>query len=225
MKQDHFGKTIAGYEILDVLGQGGMGVVYRARHRHLDRVVALKVIRDDQLVKPTILRRFEREIRAAGKLSHPNIVAVYDAGRAEDVAYLVMEYLEGTDLARLLKTSGRLGVGQACEYTRQAALGLQHAHERHLVHRDIKPGNLFVLGDGRTIKVLDLGLARLSVHQEPQGETTQLTTTGHVMGTADYIAPEQALDSRTSDIRSDIYSLGCTLYHLLTGEAPFAGGT
>jgi WD40 repeat protein/serine/threonine protein kinase len=213
------------YVLLDRLGEGGMGQVYKARHRHMERVVALKVIRKDKLRSAEAVQRFYQEVQAAAHLSHPNIVLAYDAGEAGGTHFLSMEYVEGYDLARMVKEDGPLPVARACDYVRQAALGLQHAHERGMVHRDIKPHNLLVApaesgapGWG-TVKVLDMGLARLN--QGLSGRDRQLTQTGTVLGTPDYLAPEQALNARSADIRSDLYALGCTLYYLLAGRAPF----
>jgi formylglycine-generating enzyme required for sulfatase activity/serine/threonine protein kinase len=204
------------YVLLDVLGRGGMGEVYKARHPLLNRVVALKVARKDVLKDSSDEARFLREMQATAQLSHPNIVAAYDAMRVEGNYVFAMEYVEGTDLARWLRIQGTLPVGQACEYVRQAALGLQHAHEHGLIHRDIKPSNLLLTADGTRVKVSDLGLVRRG------DDDGQLTGTGLVIGTPDYLAPEQATDSRHVDIRSDLYSLGCSLYQLLGGQAPFA---
>lgn len=215
------GLVLGPYLLLEPRGEGGMGQVFKARHRVMDRVVALKVIRKEHLSHPDLIKRFHREIRAAAQLSHPNIVAAHDAGEFEKTHFFVMEYLEGDDLAHLVMKSGPLPVPQACEFVRQTAVGLQYAHERGLVHRDIKPQNLFLI-NGATIKILDLGLARL----RGAGEATQtLTQEGSMMGTPDYLAPEQALNAHRVDIRADIYSLGCTMYFLLTGQPPFPGGT
>jgi eukaryotic-like serine/threonine-protein kinase len=223
------------YILLERLGEGGMGQVYKARHRKLRRVAALKIIRKDRIGTAEAAQRFYREVEACSRLSHPNIVLAYDADEVADTRYLAMELVEGIDLGKLTKLYGPLPVEAACDFIRQAALGLQHAFERGLVHRDIKPSNLLLAtppGVGRishasldfqqlaggTVKVLDLGLARLN---EPLNETHTLTQAHAVLGTPDFIAPEQARDARSADIRSDLYSLGCTLYYLLTGQVPF----
>jgi eukaryotic-like serine/threonine-protein kinase len=222
--------AIGPYVLLHRIGEGGMGQVFKAWHRHLDRVVALKVIRKDKLDNPETVRRFLREIELAARLSHPNIVASYDAGEIGGLRYIALEYVEGIDLAKLVKEGGPLPVAQACDFVRQVALGLQHAHERGLVHRDIKPSNLLLCrttsahGEGPlglvagTVKILDMGLARLQSPPNPGEELTQDQAT---LGTPDFISPEQARDARSADIRSDIYSLGCTFYYLLTAKVPF----
>ncbi len=215
------------YEVLELLGSGGMGTVYKARHRLMDRQVALKVIRPDLVGEPAMVTRFEREARAAARLAHPNIVAAYDADQVGGTHFLVMEYVEGADLNQILTEQGRLSLTEACEYVRQAALGLQHAHEQGMAHRDIKPHNLMLTPQGR-VKILDFGLARFASEvllPAPAGggpgEPWSLTG----LGTLDYLAPEQALTPQQADIRADIYSLGCTLYRFLTGRVPFPGGT
>jgi serine/threonine-protein kinase len=222
--------TMGPYVLLHRIGEGGMGQVFKAWHRHLDRVVALKVIRKDKLDNPETVRRFQREIELASRLSHPNIVASYDAGEFGGLRYIALEYVEGTDLAKFVKEGGPLPVACACDFVRQVALGLQHAHERGLVHRDIKPSNLLLCGttnahegppvglSAGTVKILDMGLARLQSPTNPNEDLTQEQAT---LGTPDFISPEQARDARSADIRSDIYSLGCTFYYLLTGKVPF----
>lgn len=212
------------YRIICPLGQGGMGSVYLAEHRQMERKVALKVINPDLTNNADTVRRFRQEVTAAAQLgAHPNVVAVYDADQVGDLHFLVMEYVEGQSLADYLRLKGPLPFAEACDYVRQAALGLQHASEQGMVHRDVKPHNLMRTPQG-LIKVLDFGLARCG--RETEKAKTQLTQQGVLMGTADYMAPEQASDSRVADRRADVYSLGCTLYHLLTGRVPFPeGGT
>lgn len=208
------------YRLLDRLGEGGMGVVFKARHVLLDRVVALKQIRRECLEDPEVVKRFHREMQAAARLDHPNIVHAHDADEVDGIHFYIMEYVEGIDLHRLLQEQGPLPVRQACDCIRQAALGLQHAHEKNLVHRDIKPHNLLLARNG-TVKVLDLGLAR--IHASVEAST--LTREDHLIGTLDYVSPEQATNSHTVDIRGDLYSLGCTFYQLLSGQVPFPGGS
>lgn len=205
------------YHVRELLDVGGMGAVYKADHRLLERAVVLKLIRQDILSQPEQVQRFLREAKIAASLSHPNIVSLYEAEQVGQTYFLVMEYLAGTDLYHLVEKSGPLSVTEACEWIRQAAIGLQYIHERGLVHRDIKPSNLFLV-EQRRVKILDLGLAVLRTEANPQ---SGLTAKGQVLGTLDYMAPEQWEDSRAVDIRADIYSLGCTFYHLLAGKPPF----
>ncbi|MGE0759911.1 MAG: protein kinase, partial [Pirellulaceae bacterium] len=194
-----------------------MGTVYKAHHAALDRIVAIKVMR---LVKePRAVTRFRREIRAAARLVHPNIVHATDADEANGTHYLVMEFVEGTDLAAYVRERGPLSVETAIQFLLQAAQGLEHAHQRGVVHRDMKPSNLLLDRDG-TVKVLDMGLARLD---SADGEQDQLTGTGQVMGTVDFMAPEQAQNTKQADARVDIYSLGVTLWYLLTGRILYSG--
>jgi serine/threonine protein kinase len=220
------GLVLGSYTLLERVGEGGMGQVFKARHWKLGKVVALKLIRKERLGNPAAIKRFQREVRAVAALSHPNIVLAYDADQIGGTHLLVMEFVEGaTDLARLVKKNGPLPIPQACDYIRQAALGLQHVYERGLVHRDIKPHNLLLAADGKTVKILDMGLARLNLPSSDDDKSSTVTKEGTVMGTPDYIAPEQALESHTVDIRADLYSLGCTFYHLLTDRVPFPGGS
>jgi serine/threonine protein kinase len=212
------------YRIVRLLGVGGMGEVYQAEHRLMERPVALKVISPQLTRNPLVVERFRLEVRAAARLSHPNIVTAHDAEQAGDLHFLVMEYVEGISLARLVEKRGPLPVIQACHCVRQAALGLAHAHEQGMVHRDVKPQNLMLTRKGQ-VKILDFGLARLAEEAGPQTGKGHLTMLGTVLGTPDYIAPEQVKDSRTVDVRADIYSLGCTLYFLLTGRVPFPSGS
>ena len=193
-----------------------MGVVYKAVHAELDRVVALKVLSAGLVDDEEVIARFKREIKAVGQLDHPHIVRALDARRIGETHFLVMEFIDGTDWEHLVRRWGPLRVADVCELGRQAALGLQHAHEHGLIHRDIKPSNLMLTRQGQA-KILDLGLARMRGSPASQA----LTVSGQTMGTPDYIAPEQAADSHNVDIRADLYSLGCTLYKLLAGRAPF----
>jgi serine/threonine protein kinase len=210
------------YRVIRLLGQGGMGAVYLAEHRHMERQVALKVISADLVGNPDAVRRFRQEVTAAARLGpHPHVVAVYDADQVGDLHFLVMEYVEGQSLADYLHEKGPLPTAEACDCARQAALGLEHAAGQGMVHRDVKPHNLMRTPQGQ-VKVLDFGLARC--YRETEKARTQLTQQGVLMGTADYMAPEQASDSRATDVRADVYSPGCTLYHLLTGRVPFPGG-
>ncbi len=211
---------LGGYVLLDKIGEGGMGAVFAARHLLMRRTVALKLIRNELLAYPEARLRFLREVELLARLSHPHIVTAHDAEQVGDCLYLVMEFCEGTNLASLVRERGPLPVAMACACAEQAALGLQHAMEHGLVHRDIKPGNLLVTAGG--LKVLDLGLARLG---QPSSSGAALTEAGTFLGTPDFVAPEQARNSLTADIRSDLYSLGCTLYFSLTGTVPFPGGT
>jgi tRNA A-37 threonylcarbamoyl transferase component Bud32 len=211
---------LGSYVLLARLGAGGMGQVFKARNWKLGRVVALKLIRKERLANEAAVRRFQREIRAAAQLTHPNIVHAYDADEVNGTHFFVMEYVMGRDLAQVLKAQGPLPLAAACDYVRQAALGLQHAHERGLVHRDIKPHNLLLTERGE-VKILDMGLAQLDASAADEGASSTLTEEGLVMGTLDYIAPEQVADAHTVDSRADLYSLGCTFYHLLTGSVPF----
>jgi serine/threonine protein kinase len=224
------------FEILEEIGRGGMGIVYRARKISDQQIVAIKVIRKDRLQHEEAVRRFRREAQAAARLSHPNIVRVFDFDRAGATHYLVMEYVNGITLERLVEQQGPLAIPQACDFIRQAALGLQHAHEQALVHRDIKPSNLMVSpvptendppATAYQVKLLDMGVARvLQLGAQSPGESlSTLTQGGAVIGTADYVAPEQLEDPHGADIRADLYSLGCTFYFLVTGQVPFPGGS
>lgn len=246
------------YQLISKLGQGGMGTVYKALHTKLDKIVALKVLPTDKFQDEHAIVRFEREMKAVGKLEHPNIVRATDAGEIDGKHFLVMEQIDGLDLSTIVRTTGPLNIADACEIVRQSALGLQHACDHGLVHRDIKPSNLMLqrvqglessvqsrkqsaaaspsasaatstasgsrpstLDSRPSVKILDMGLALLEEHR--LAEQRDLTTTGQMMGTLDYMAPEQGVDSHEVDIRADIYSLGATLFKLLCGEAPFSG--
>ena len=211
------------YILLDVLGKGGMGVVFLARHRLMDRVVALKTL-SMTAIKPDTVPRFYREVKAAARLVHPNIVTAYDAGEHAGTHYLVMEYVVGRDLSAIVKERGPLPLRQAIDYVQQAARGLEYAHAHGVVHRDVKPSNL-LLDQAGIIKILDMGLARLSENLAGATSAMELTGTGQILGTIDYMSPEQAEDVRLADHRSDIYSLGCTLFYLLTRRPVYPGET
>jgi serine/threonine-protein kinase len=236
------------YRVLEQIGEGGMGNVYKAWQPRLNRLVALKTIRSDLLAKQgNAIRRFNREAQAIAQLRHPNVVILYDADEVNGVHYLAMEYIDGIDLSRMVGEQGPLPIPLACNYIRQAAMGLQHAYEAGLIHRDIKPSNLLVtravptrLGSGTpapgfsgtmpsatsVVKILDMGVARLAESlDDDDRSTTTLTQQGALIGTPDFIAPEQARDASRADIRADIYSLGCSFYYLLTGLVPFPDGT
>lgn len=224
------GEWIRDYELLEQLGQGGMGTVYKAVHARLQRTVAIKLLPSRRLRDPDAVGRFEREMRAIGRLDHPAIVRATDAGDADGTHFLVMDFVEGIDLSRLMKLSGPMDVASACEVVRQVAIALQYAHDQGLIHRDVKPSNLMVeisqrdghgnssAGKIAVVKLLDLGLALFGAASEAVDE---LTTVGQLMGTLDYMAPEQADNSHDVDARADVYSLGATMFKLLTGTAPY----
>ncbi|MCA9155197.1 MAG: protein kinase, partial [Planctomycetales bacterium] len=225
-------KQLGEYELLERLGEGGMGAVYKARHRGLETLVAVKVLHPQRQADEITLERFQREMIAIGRLDHPQIVRAIDAGEDQGIHYLVMEFVDGVDLARVVQQGGSLPLADACEVIRQAALGLAYVHRQGRVHRDVKPSNLMLANDG-TVKILDLGLAQVAEYTIEEGgggaddllggsSKADLTRTHQVMGTLEYMAPEQARDSRRVDYRADIYSLGATFYKLLTGHSPFA---
>jgi|GEM_PF-6274319 len=205
------------YRILSKLGEGGMGAVYKATHTKLDKVVAIKVLSTQVTRQSDSVSRFEREMRAVGKLNHPHIVQAYDAGEIHGLHYLAMEYVEGSDLAHLVKQRGPFSIVNACKTIRQSALALAAAHGAGLVHRDIKPSNLLIAKSGQ-VKLLDLGLALLS---DDTTASAELTTAGQAFGTPDFMAPEQWEDAHAADARTDLYALGCTLFYLLVGRAPY----
>jgi formylglycine-generating enzyme required for sulfatase activity len=211
------------YRILDLIGEGGMGRVFRAVHTRLGRDVALKVIRREKLASPLTVRRFRQEIQAVATLSHPNVVLAFDADEAGGDHFLAMEFVDGVDLTKLVRDHGPMPIPLACDYIRQAALGLHHAYERGLVHRDVKPSNLIAAKTGQ-VKVLDLGLAMLNeTHQSEKA--SRVTQEGFVIGTPDFLAPEQARNPQNVDTRADVYALGATLFYLLTGKVPYEGAT
>ena len=215
------GNQLGPYKLLAKLGEGGMGVVYQARHTKLGKLVALKILPQHVLSRSDALSRFEREMLAVGSLQHPNIIQALDAGEINGAHYLSMEYVEGQDLQQFIQTQGTMSVVDACEAIRQTAQGLAAAHRVGLVHRDIKPSNLFVTKQTGQIKILDMGLALLAQAEKPAA----LTFNGQCFGTPDYMAPEQWSDAHTCDARSDLYSLGCTLYFLLVGRPPYHSET
>jgi serine/threonine-protein kinase len=243
----HWNELLLGpYSILGPLGEGGVSQVFRAWDTVKGREVALKMLRQD-LASPTDgIRQFERELQAVTLLNHPNVIKTYDANQIGAVHYFAMEFVEGIDLDKFVKVSGPLPVGQACDFIRQVAQGLQHAHQLGLVHRDIKPANLFLVnppeqgrqlapaalgprrGPDAVVKILDWGLARLMPRPGEKSALSQAASDaekGMLIGTADFIAPEQARDASLVDTRADIYSLGCTFYYLLTGHPTFTGSS
>ncbi|GIX03384.1 MAG: hypothetical protein KatS3mg113_0390 [Planctomycetaceae bacterium] len=224
----HKGFFLGKYKLLGMLGRGGMSHVYLGEHLLMRRLCAIKVLPARRVHDASYLQRFIRESEAAARLDHPNIVRAYDidhqVDRDVEIHYLVMEYVDGISLQDLVAQRGPLPVPEALEYIRQAAVGLAYAHQMGLVHRDIKPGNLLLDKQG-VVKILDLGLARFYDPQDPAGQALTVQYDEKVLGTADYLAPEQAIDSHRVDARADLYSLGCTLYFLLTGHPPFPEGT
>lgn len=210
------------YRLIDLLGRGGMGAVFLAEHTAMGRRVAIKLVPKGLATKPGAMERFLAEARATATLDHPNIVHAYSIDTEGDRWYLVMEYVDGWDLQRVVEAEGQLSYARAADYIRQGAEGLAHAHNRGMIHCDIKPSNLLLNKQG-AIKILDLGLARLANAED--SDASNKPDAQHALGTVDYLAPEQAMNAETFDRRADIYSLGCTLYFLLTGHAPFPEGT
>lgn len=215
--------VLGNYVVLDKIGQGGMGLVLKAEHKRMKRIVAVKVLSAAALNSPDAVARFHREVEAAARLEHPHIVAAYDADESAGTHFLAMQFIEGRDLASLVQESGPLGVADAIECILQAARGLEYAHAKGVIHRDIKPANLLLDREG-TVKILDMGLARLTP-AAGAAKNAALTETGEIMGTIDYMAPEQALNTKHADQRSDVYSLGLSLWYLLTGRAAYEGET
>ncbi|MCI0684091.1 MAG: protein kinase, partial [Gemmataceae bacterium] len=213
--------TIGKYKVLERLGAGGMGSVYLCEHKLMRRRVAVKVLPTAKAQDDAALQRFYREARAVAALDHPNIVHAYDIDQDDSLHFLVMEYVDGSSLQDIVKKAGPMDIVRACHYIRQAAQGLEHAHDSGLIHRDIKPGNILIERSG-VVKILDMGLARF-FNDDDDVLTKKFDE--NVLGTADYLAPEQAIDSHEVDIRADIYSLGATFYYMLTGRTPFGDGT
>jgi serine/threonine-protein kinase len=216
-------QIVGPYRILERLGHGGASQVFKVWDTRRNAPAALKVLHPELLSNPEIVGRFRREMRLTAQLAHPNIVRTLDTHLNGNLHYFAMEYIEGTSLESLVGQSGPLAMARACDYVRQAALGLQHAHERGLIHRDIKPANLLVTKSESVVKVLDLGLARLQPTSAVQLSSHSLTPKGSMIGTVDYLAPEQARNAKSVDSRADLYSLGCTFYYLLTAKVPFPG--
>jgi hypothetical protein len=216
------GSIVGGYELLEQVSTRPTGTVFKARHRTMGRVVALKLMSPQATRSPQMVQRFQREVSIMAKLAHLNLLTAYDAGEDEGTHYLTMEHVDGQDLNTILKSQDRLPVDKAVDYVAQAAEGLQYAHDNGICHRNIKPENLFVSTQG-VVKITDLGMAKIEEPEESSGGGGKLTMQGQIMGTVEYMAPEQALDSHSADHRADIYSLGCTLYRLVTGKPPYTG--
>jgi len=222
LDKKHKGFFLGKYKLLGHLGTGGMSSVYLAEHTLMNQLRAIKVLPKSRINDSSYLARFYLEAKASAKLDHPNIVRAYDVDNQKDTHFLVMEFVEGRDLQIIVNAQGPLDCATAANYVAQAAEGFAHAHNEGLIHRDVKPANLLVLNEDCTVKILDLGLALFS---NDEGHSLTVAHNENVLGTADYLAPEQALDSHNVDLRADIYGLGCVLYFLLTGHAPFPEGT
>ena len=210
------------YVVLEKIGSGGMGQVFKARHRPTDKLVAVKVLSADAVKNRRLVERFKKEARAVARLKHPNIVRAYEAGKINRIRYLVMEYVEGENMLARVKRKGPLPVDECIRSILEAARGLDYAHQKGVIHRDIKPSNLLRDKSTARVKVLDMGLARVD---EPDEDEIRLTMPGQMLGTARFMSPEQVEDARKADVRSDVYSLGCTLYFLMRSKAPYSGET
>src|SRR5438067_1595349 len=215
------GRRLGHFELIEAIGSGGMAAVLKARDLELGRTVALKILPPESARDPESVTRFKQEARAAARLDHDNVARVYFCGEDQGLHFIAFEFVEGVTLRNLIDSRGVLPAGECVRYMIQVAAGLNHAAERGVVHRDIKPSNIIVTPDGRA-KIVDMGLAR---HLESGSVNGGVTQSGVTLGTFDYISPEQALDPRQADVRSDIYSLGCTFYHALTGRPPVPEGT
>lgn len=218
LKNKTDGLVIDRYVILDRLGSGSMGRVYRACHLHMGRLVALKIIAPEIMANERVIARFQREMKLVGRLDHPNVVRAFDAGQVGSVLYIVMEYVSGQSLGQRFRIRGPLPPAEVVDCAAQAALGLDHAHRQGIVHRDVKPSNLLLTNE-RRVKLLDLGLGALI---EADDQANFATADRIAVGTIDYMSPEQAC-GRDVDGRSDLYSLGCVVYHLITGRLPYPG--
>jgi serine/threonine protein kinase len=214
--------NLGNYVVLEQIGRGGMGEVFKARHRRMKRDVAIKVLSQRVTSSETRLRRFHREVEAVARLAHPNIVTAFDAVKDDNTFFLVMEFVNGKDMAAMVEADGPLPLAAAVDYIIQTARGLEYAHGEGVVHRDVKPHNLLVTDDG-TVKVLDLGLVSLETDEQKLESSESLTANNQIIGTVDYMSPEQAEDVHHVDLRTDIYSLGCTLYRILTDKPPYSG--
>ena len=213
-------QILGDYRVQKKIGSGGMGTVFLAEHMELGRVVALKVLPVSKAENPTLVKRFKAEARAAANLKHKNIVTIYESGEAAGRFYIALEYIDGQDVLQTLRKEGPFSIKRSVDVVKQTAAALQHAFEQNIVHRDIKPSNLLIDTEG-VVKLTDMGLAR-SIDESAQ---TQITRDGTTVGTVDYMSPEQARDSKSADIRSDLYSLGCTWYQMLTLQVPFGEGS
>src|SRR5436309_8580633 len=206
--------AVGNYDLLEKIAEGGMGAIYRGRHRHTGQIVAVKIMPPHMASKPVLLKRFGQEFRAASRLDHPNVVRALDYGESGDMPYLVMEFVEGESLGSKLERDGRIPEPDAIRIIAQVAQGLHRAHKQNLIHRDVKPDNILVTNEG-VAKLADLGLVRET------DTDLNLTKTGRGLGTPHFMAPEQFRNAKNADVRCDIYSLGATLYQMVTGELPF----
>ncbi|MFP6763158.1 MAG: serine/threonine-protein kinase, partial [Planctomycetaceae bacterium] len=213
------------YIVLDKIGSGGMGQVFKARHKPTRKLVAVKVLSAEAVSNRRLIERFKKEAKAIGRLKHPNIVRAYEAGKINKIRYLVMEFVDGENMLARVKRKGPLSIDEVINCILQAARGLDYAHQQGIIHRDIKPSNLLRARSTGRVKVVDLGLARVEEPDEDAEDQIRLTMAGQMLGTARFMAPEQVEDARKADVRSDVYSLACTMYYLLRGKAPYSGET
>ena len=213
------------YIVLEKIGSGGMGQVFKAKHKPTGKLVAMKVLSAEAISNRRLIERFKKEAKAIGRLKHPNIVRAYEAGKINKIRYLVMEFVDGENMLARVKRKGPLSVDEVVNCVLQASRGLDYAHQKGIIHRDIKPSNLLRDRTNGRVKVVDLGLARVQEPEEDSEDQIRLTMAGQMLGTARFMAPEQVEDARKADVRSDIYSLGCTMYYLLCGKAPYSGET